>query len=235
MLNNDITFSADGPIMSGTWHNPKTGDSFTVRNSFFEDNQYVVQTTDGRILKYNQLQNYVQTKNPNDIPKPQKSIVKESNNDLPAEVAALISDDEESSMLPDEMQQIYNAPAPISLGNLNKSSRPITIHDNPNSIIINKALSKCEQPEFNIKIDWGNKFPEKEIEMLIDLMDINIEEIIDYYIHNMNFEKLADQISTDLTQNILSKFKKEEPKPKVEEKEPVKKTVKKTTTKKTKQ
>ena len=56
---NNLTFGMEGPIMDGTWYNTQTGDSFTVRNSFFEDNQYIVQTTDGRILRYDQIQNYI--------------------------------------------------------------------------------------------------------------------------------------------------------------------------------
>ena len=230
MLNNDITFSGDGPLMSGTWYNPKTGDSFTVRDTLFEDNQYTVITMDGRVLKYNQLQNYIQTKDPNDIP---KSPVKESHDELPAEVASLIDNGSGTDMIPDEMSSIYGNPVQtqVSLGNLNTPVK--TSVEDQNTIIINKALSKCVQPTFNVKIDWKKKFPEKEIGMLMELMDISIEEIIDYYIHNMDFNTLASQIANDLTEDILSKFKKEEPK--VEEKEPVKKTVKKTTTKKTKE
>ena len=48
-------FSGETPMMEGKWYNPHTGDSFTVRNTFFEDNQLVVQTMDGRLLEYNQL------------------------------------------------------------------------------------------------------------------------------------------------------------------------------------
>ena len=47
----------DGPMIEGTWFNPDTGDRFTVRDSFFEDNNYTVLTTDGRTLNYNQIQN----------------------------------------------------------------------------------------------------------------------------------------------------------------------------------
>ena len=57
MINN-ISFNGEGPVMSGTWYNPKTGDSFTVEDSYFQDNQYLVKTTDGRMLDYNFIQNY---------------------------------------------------------------------------------------------------------------------------------------------------------------------------------
>ena len=90
MLRNGLTFGMEGPNMEGTWYNPQTGDSFTVRNSFFEDNQYIVQTTDGRILGYNQIQNYIKSDNPTEI---QESSFKKQTTELPPEVADLVSDD----------------------------------------------------------------------------------------------------------------------------------------------
>jgi hypothetical protein len=56
-----ISFSIDGPVMTGTWYNPKNGDSFTVRDTYFEDNQYMVITTDGRRMDYNMIQNYIKS------------------------------------------------------------------------------------------------------------------------------------------------------------------------------
>ena len=31
-MNNGIMFGTGGPMMTGTWYNPATGDSFTVRD-----------------------------------------------------------------------------------------------------------------------------------------------------------------------------------------------------------
>ena len=38
-MNNGVMFNTEGPIMTGSWYNPNTGDSFVVRDSFFENNQ----------------------------------------------------------------------------------------------------------------------------------------------------------------------------------------------------
>ena len=73
MTHQGIVFDTQGPVMSGTWYNPKTGDSFTVRDSFFQDNQFVVTTTDGRMLSYNQIQHYVQSDKPIAPQKPQQN------------------------------------------------------------------------------------------------------------------------------------------------------------------
>ena len=62
--NNGITLSGiGGPVMSGTWINPNNNDTFTVKDCFFEDNQLIVNTTDGRNLNYDILQNYIQADN----------------------------------------------------------------------------------------------------------------------------------------------------------------------------
>lgn len=54
-----ITFDGTAPMMEGTWFNPKTGDVVKIRDTFFENNNYIARTTDGRMLNYNQLQNYI--------------------------------------------------------------------------------------------------------------------------------------------------------------------------------
>ena len=54
-----ITFDGTAPMMEGTWFNPKTGDVVKIRDTFFENNNYIARTTDGRMLNYSQLQNYI--------------------------------------------------------------------------------------------------------------------------------------------------------------------------------
>ena len=71
-MNNGIMFGTQGPLMSGYWVDPRTGDSFTVKDSFFEDGQYIITTMDGRKLSYDIIQNYVQSDKPIDIPKSQQ-------------------------------------------------------------------------------------------------------------------------------------------------------------------
>ena len=79
-----MIFSGETPMMSGTWYNPQTGDSFTVADAFFQDNQYLVKTVDGRILDYNIIQNYIKSDKP--IPTQKKSV----NEQLPKEVSNIL-------------------------------------------------------------------------------------------------------------------------------------------------
>lgn len=215
---NGMMFGGEGPIMQGTWYNPNTGDAFTVRDSFFEDNQYVVTTTDGRYLNYNQLQSYIQTDMKLEDLKRTKTenqnTVKEQ---LPAEVASLIegSDDPYSGMMTPEDLMIGSTT--VNLGNLYRDDLPVqqtpvgNVYVAPydagkgqsmNEAIIEKALKNAEKPEFNVDVIWDN-FPLKQIEMLKDIMEIPEDEIIDWYLDNIEMGEVVDALKTAIRSKIL--------------------------------
>lgn len=228
---NGMMFGGEGPVMQGTWYNPQTGDAFTVRDSFFEDNQYVVTTTDGRYLNYNQLQNYIQTDMKLEDLKRMKteSTQNQVKTDLPPEVADLIAehggDPYASMMTPEDMMIGNNKP---NLGNLYKDDLPVqqtpvgdvitspgslprTQHpfdlvksnqQSMNEAIIEKALKNAEKPEFNVDVIWDN-FPLKQIEMLKDIMEIPEDEILDWYLDNIEMAEVVDALKTAIRSKIL--------------------------------
>ena len=219
MMNNGLMFGGEGPVMAGTWYNPNTGDAFTVRDSFFEDNQYVVTTTDGRYLKYNQIQNYVQTDMKLEDLKKRKAENQVKDEPLPAEVASLIEEIDPNDpylgmMSPDDLM-IGNA-KPISFGNLADSrqlndhaqtSGPIMQTPSPatmNEAIIEKALKNAPKPEIKVDIFW-DIYPEKQIEMLKDVMDISEDEIVNWYLDNIDMVEVVDALKTAIRYRILCK------------------------------
>lgn len=196
MIQPGMMFGGEGPVMNGTWYNPHTGDAFTVRDSFFEDNQYVVTTTDGRYFRYDQLQNYIQSDMKLEDLKQMHETKENTNEILPLEVSNLIdkTDDEEDpiGILPDDLDLIK----PRSLGNLgDKPTVANYVKDdvklpvapvNMNSAIIEKALKNTVKPNFSINVEWSN-YPSKEIEMLKDIMEIPSDEIVEWYLDNIQF------------------------------------------------
>lgn len=192
-MNNGIMFGTQGPLMSGYWVDPRTGDSFTVKDSFFEDGQYIITTMDGRKLSYDIIQNYVQSDKPIDIPKSQQK----PQQNLPAEVLSELADDS-TEMLPDEMSMIKGS----NLGNL--YTQPVQIQDEPmsgNTLIINKALAKYPQPTILTNVKWKD-FPKREMEMLIDIMDIDRSEIVKWYIDKMDINTVAESICMSIKEYI---------------------------------
>ena len=65
---NGMNFGMEGPQVNGWWYNPKTGDRFNALDTYFEDNNLLIKTADGRLLNYNQIQNYVHVEDPKSIP-----------------------------------------------------------------------------------------------------------------------------------------------------------------------
>ena len=224
---NGVMFGGEGPVMQGTWYNPKTHDIFTVRDSFFEDNNYVVTTTDGRCLSYNQIQNYIQTDTP--IEQLKASFKKEQENkveEIPAEIKSILADANEDPysdyMIPGD--DIYGG-----LGNINqKHLAPTSQHtysikeDKPISInrtIIEKGLKNANGPKITITIDWNN-YPESEISMLTNMMDIPHEEIADWFCDNMDVSWVYEDIKNAIYNKLLpNKVKDDKKKDNTKEKE----------------
>lgn len=205
MLQQGVMFGGEGPIMEGTWYNLTTGDSFTVRDTFFEDNELIVQTMDGRTLKYSTIQNYVKSDKPIDM---SQIKTKNETSQLPPEVADLIETDndstsnqEEYGILEDDMALITGTPRK-NLGSIDPLRNQAISQMNTNNAIITKALSKRKLPELNISADWD--FPEKEIDMLINIMEISKEEIVKWYLDNMEMGVIAQKVK-EYIQDYLDK------------------------------
>ena len=205
MIQPGMMFGGEGPVMTGTWYNPHTGDAFTVRDSFFEDNQYVVTTTDGRYFRYDQLQNYIQSDMKLEDLKKMKMENKPVEK-LPAEVSNLIDDSDTSMLLPEDEELIR----PRSLGNIGNTPTVAnyTPRDevkaapvNMNSTIIEKALKNTVKPNFSINVEWSN-YPSKEIEMLKDIMEIPSDEIVEWYLENIQFNDFIMAFKTAIDDKI---------------------------------
>ena len=186
-MNNGVVFNSEGPMMSGTWYNPNTGDSFTVLDNFFENNQFMVTTTDGRMLNYDQIQYYIQSDKPINQPTPSPL------SDVPASITSMLEDNS-GQILSDDMSLINSNLNTISTPEVGKLyidpewSNPSVSFSN-NHPIIEKALSKTVLPEIDIQLKWS-KYPEREIEMLTDIMDVQMSEIVDWYINKFGVNEI---------------------------------------------
>ena len=215
-----VMFGGEGPIMQGTWYNPSTGDAFVVLDSYFEDNQYIVKTTDGRFLKYNQIQNYVQTEMSVEelkrIEAEKKQRDTKRNDVVPPEVQSIIEGVNNSSdpwadmMIPEDMD-IHNNVLSKPLGNINErhiasvnTSTPAQTVENLNTAIIDKALKDAGKPKFTVTVNWED-YPEKQIELLKDVMNIPVEEILDWYLDNITIDELIDLVKDSITNKLCPK------------------------------
>jgi hypothetical protein len=220
-----ISFSIDGPVMTGTWYNPKNGDSFTVRDTYFEDNQYMVITTDGRRMDYNMIQSYIKSDTPiqkMEQPKPTQQSnqikigdIEETGNEIISNYDEMILEDDALLLQTKTSPQLeFTSSRRVNLDGNKIDSKPT------NYYIIDKALSKIKKPKFELKCKW-DKFPKQEIEMLKDIMDISLDEIRDYIFEKFIDESYKDELKKQLNKVISENLELPEPK-----------TVKKTNNKK---
>lgn len=211
MIQPGMMFGGEGPVMQGTWYNPQTGDAFTVRDSFFEDNQYVVTTTDGRYLNYNQLQNYVQSDMKLEDLKKNRV---QRDEPVPAEIMDMIANDDLSEVqsddyfgiIPEDMDIISDKSKPM--GNIYAAPESQTLRptqsqpvQNLNTTIIEKALKNTSKPTFSINVKWPN-YPAKEIEMLKDIMEIPINEIANWYLDSISLDEFVTAFKVAIQENV---------------------------------
>lgn len=205
----------EGPMLSGHWYNPSTGDSFTVRDTYFEDNNLYVITTDGRRLNYDIISKYVQS----DKPLPKQPKPTQQTNTLPPELASQILnpvsstssdfDNSEFGILEDDLALIsgqantqFNTSKEkaITRDQLNINSVKQMQQEDEDSMLIRRILSRSQEPEITCGIEW-NKFPSKQLEML-EMMGVDLYKIADYYINKIDLQVIKDKIKEDISKYI---------------------------------
>ena len=199
---NSITFNMDNLTISGAWVNPKTGHRFEVRDCYWEDGIYKVQTKAGQVLDFAALENYVQEnlqpgEKPMDISSNNSNNSNQIDGNLPSEVLSELLPDSGDSignglMSSDETSLIYGNSLENSLNN-NRIIVGNKNNSNTNYDIIDKALSKhLTSLKFELLIKdtkkinskKGAKFEDAISMLLHHFDDIKKEEIIDYIVDN---------------------------------------------------
>lgn len=177
-----VQFGIDGPIMSGTWTNPKTGHTFTVRDTFFEDNELVVLTTDGQRLSYTMIQDYIQATN-----KPNETVQAP---ELKAPQHIL-----------DEVSIPVSHSDPIGF-----PGTPAPAVEDPEVLMISRVLGKHSTPVIKFDFQW-TKQPTKQLETLIDILGVDPSQIVDYYINHLSIDEFREDLKKQFEtyiENILN-------------------------------
>ena len=193
---NSVTMSMDGvPEISGTtWYSKTSGDHFTVKDMMMDGESFFFTTTDGRTISSDAMSNYIQSDKPvHNIPKVNPG-GKIKLGDLKKEDNSIRFDNE---LLPEDLEALGNLSDPLSTPISNKQSyKKPEVNQNPNQIIIDKAFSKIDAPEIRLNLIWDH-YPEKELDMLMTVMDIPKEDIAEFIYNkwfNDNSQLIKDKI-----------------------------------------
>ena len=238
----------EGPILTGNWYNPKTGDSFTVRDTYFEDNNFYVITTDGRRMDYNLMSQYIQSDKP--IPKMEETKPKQQQ--IPQEVLSQMANagtgddfmtEEDKALIMGVTGELKGSQVSIQQPT-NIQPKPVVTQgqgESEDDMLVRRILKRSTAPDVDCKVNWRN-FPTKQMEML-DMMAVDVDAIVDYYIKDIDLEQIREAVKEGIEKYIYDYFGNEKEitefnetfEPVVVEKEPVEKPnlTKKSTTKKT--
>ena len=201
-MGNGIQFTGDGPVMSGTWYNPRTGHKFTVRDCFFQDGQFMVQTMDGRMLDYNMIQDYVQATDSDGKEVQDRPMLESAStvNDIPKEVADMI--DTDTYMTPEDQAMISGHQTAASTQELPKQTSGFhQVVEDPDMPMVERVLRRFNDITPIIAIDY-KKLPKKQLDTLVDVLGIAPQTIAEYYIKKLDVSKVFEELKASIVEAV---------------------------------
>lgn len=205
----------DGPALNGHWYNPRTGDSFTVKDTYFEDNNLFCITTDGRRLDYNIMQNYIQSDKP--FPKQNQPVKPNIPDSILNEVLPVNSSDRplnnnagpltgmDTSLMAAEDIALITGQAPKGPANFAAPTQAIaSVPKDEDVLLIERLLKRVSKPSVTCGVKWNN-FPEKQFEML-DMMAVDAEKIVEYFLQSIDLQKLREEVKIGIEKYIYDYF-----------------------------
>lgn len=221
---NDILDSVQGT----TWYHRTNGDKITVREVIFDMDgsmQYIIDTGNGgrKTIDASVLNDYIQSDKPLNIPKRMPPTQKIKIDDLEER------DNNGSNSSNGSPQKIMldgledndfeytnfgnNKPIQFEGMGIDQPKMPLPKFkiDVPapapvsNQSIIERALKKASMPTIENKYIWSN-YPQKEIEMLIDILDVPQDDIVEYLTSDEFIDKCIGDIRKELKDFIKCKI-----------------------------
>lgn len=230
-------FDGSSLQFEGTWYNPKTNDTVTVRDTLFENNQIVIRTNDGRMIPYEKFQNYVKVEKGFKVPNKQPAQPAQKKDEIPAEVLSEIAPKEEQSLesfddiMSRPLTNVNNSPAKSTTASMINTniydisttdgrgdrqttditpySRPVLTNVNINYEIIQKALKDKPMPKCDVKISWKD-CPLDNIRALVDMFGISRDELVEYYNSRIDVNEIVEKVKTAILEVFTPEKKTEE-------------------------
>lgn len=191
-----MAFAGEGPMLTGIWANPSTGQVIEIRDSMFEDGQLIAVTTDGHTLNYNQMQAFVQCRDRAEAEKlagakPLGNLHKKP--ELPPEVAGLVEGPADEGLLPEDQALL------AGMGQADREMRVQTVPKDPDYAIIERAIGGW-RPEFSIVLE--NTLPQGKIQALTTVLGIEAKKIAKYLAENLDREMVMDMVREAITTEL---------------------------------
>lgn len=207
-------------FVSGTWMNPTTGHKFTVKDCVFENDELLIISTDGQHISGRMFADYVQDTGKDasgqavpslgnlstpvstppvivgDIPYEGQS----SRADAPfGEFSREVSVDISDHSLQDEAAELLQGGA-SEPRRFNPNLLEGVTHKNMDLEMVTRVLRKHDLPTIET-LKWNK--PTKQIDTLTDILGIDMETIVEYYVNRINPEELVSMVKEYLRKELL--------------------------------
>lgn len=219
-------------FVSGTWMNPTTGHKFTVKDCVFENGELLIISTDGQHISGRMFADYVQDTGKDASGQPISTLgnlstpvsappvivgdipVTEENETPFGELSREVSVDISDHSLQDEAAELLQGGA-SEPRRFNPNLLEGVTHKNMDLEMVTRVLRKHDLPTIET-LKWNK--PTKQIETLTDILGIDMETIVEYYVNRINPEELVSMVKEYLRKELLPD---NEPLPKPTENGPV--------------
>ena len=225
-------------FVSGTWMNPATGHKFTVKDCVFENGELLIISTDGQHISGRMFADYVQ-----DTGKDASGqTIRDANGQAVPSLGNLSTPVSTPPVIVGDIPVTEENEAPfgelsreVSLDDQDLSSEAAELlqggaseprrfnpnllegvtHKNMDLEMVTRVLRKHPLPTIDT-LKWNK--PAKQIETLTDILGIDMETIVEYYVNRINPEELVSMVKEYLRKEL---FGNDKPLPKPVENGPV--------------
>lgn len=211
-------------FVSGTWMNPATGHKFTVKDCVFENGELLIISTDGQHISGRMFADYVQDTGKDASGQPIRdangqAVPSLGNLSTPVSTPPVIVGDipvtEEGDVPFDEFSRevsvdisdhsLQDEAAELLQGGASEPRRfnPNLLegvtHKNMDLEMVTRVLRKHPLPTIET-LKWNK--PTKQIETLTDILGIDMETIVEYYVNRINPEELVSMVKEYLRKEL---------------------------------
>lgn len=212
-------------FVSGTWMNPTTGHKFTVKDCVFENGELLIISTDGQHISGRMFADYVQDTGKDANGQPIRDangqavpslgnlstpvstppvivgdlLVTEESLDAPfGEFSREVSVDISDHSLQDEAAELLQGGA-SEPRRFNPNLLEGVTHKNMDLEMVTRVLRKHPLPTIET-LKWNK--PTKQIDTLTDILGIDMETIVEYYVNRINPEELVSMVKEYLRKEL---------------------------------
>jgi hypothetical protein len=212
-------------FVSGTWMNPATGHKFTVKDCVFENGELLIISTDGQHISGRMFADYVQDTGKDANGQPIRDAngqavpslgnlsipvstppvivgdlpVAEESLDAPfGEFSREVSVDISDHSLQDEAAELLQGGV-SEPRRFNPNLLEGVTHKNMDLEMVTRVLRKYPLPTIET-LKWNK--PTKQIDTLTDILGIDMETIVEYYVNRINPEELVSMVKEYLRKEL---------------------------------